>query len=233
MKKTLPLILSIMLIATAAWAGDLASFINLGFSDDSKYFMFGQYGIDGTSSLPYAEIFTIDVPRNEYAPQGVKKASYTVPPGPGQDGHGALLRALNEFAKRPDDPVARYGINHLKTGRMVYLLVNGQEPRDAIEFRDFGSGSSYHVELSQNTAGTGTNVSSSFYINLTVTDKNGNINPRIVGLPNFRRPGVKSYKIRQVIFSPDETSLVFVVEMEQTGSGGTNYRYMVETVKLK
>ena len=42
-------------------AGDFATFQNLGFSADSKYFMFAQYGAVEKTALPYAELFVVDV----------------------------------------------------------------------------------------------------------------------------------------------------------------------------
>ena len=43
-----------LLAALGASAGDIAQFVNLGFSADSKYFMFGQYGVSETTSSPFA-----------------------------------------------------------------------------------------------------------------------------------------------------------------------------------
>ena len=233
MKKLLSLILLITAFSTAVWAGDLATFINLGFSDNSRYFMFGEYGIDGKSSLPYAEVYTVDVHENQFTPRGVNRETFTITPQAGQNGMGALLTILHSLAGKPDDPVTRYQINHMKPGRLVYLLVNGQTPRSQIDFRDFGFGNSYRVILDQSSFGTGRDISSAFHINLTVTDRGGNVTPYIIGLPNYKRPGVKTYRLKQVIFSPDESSLVFVIEKEMVSDDGVNFRYMVETVKLK
>jgi predicted secreted protein len=41
------------------------------------------------------------------------------------------------------------------------------------------------------------------------------------------------YRIKQVMFAPDEKSLVFVIEKELLDGSGPSIRYMVETVKLK
>ncbi|MDR1894476.1 MAG: DUF2259 domain-containing protein [Spirochaetales bacterium] len=233
MKKPLLIILLNLGLAALVWAGDVANFVNLGFSEDSRYFMFGQYGISEEASLPYAELFTVDVLRNEYAPQGVRRASYGVAVQPGQNGHGALLTALHDFSLTGDDPVGRFRINHLKTGRLVYLLVNGGSPQDQIEFRDFGSGNSYSVGLTQSRTGTGPQSAASFYLTVGITGRNGPAAPRIVGLPNLSRPGVESYRIKEAIFSPDESALIFVIEMNLYSPRGSNIRYMVETVPLR
>ena len=55
---------------------------------------------------------------------------------------------------------------------------------------------------------------------------------RSVGLPDYRREGVKSYRIKQIIAGPDEESLVFVVQKIQEDTEGVDIRYMVETVYI-
>lgn len=218
-----------MILSAFLFAGDLASFINLGFSEDSRYFMFGQYGIDGESSLPYAEIFTVDVHKNSFPPQGVFRRNFTTSPQVGQDGSGALLSL---FWEAKDSARAR-NISPLLRGRLVYLLVNGEEPKSQISFRDFHLGSQYMVTLNQEQFSSERRVSAAFHINLAVTDAAGTIKTYTIGLPDYKRDGVRRYKIRQVFFSPDESSLIFVVEREEEDHGGSvNIRYMVETVKL-
>ena len=46
-------------VAFALQAGDVASYVNLGFSVNSQYFLFGYYGIDDASSQPYAELYLV------------------------------------------------------------------------------------------------------------------------------------------------------------------------------
>ena len=232
MKKILSYVLLILLCSVGLWAGDLATYINLGFSDDSRYFMFGQYGIDGEKSLPYAEVYTVDVHANSYARGGVQKASYDTPPQAGQNGLGALLNLLRSIGESSSDTIDACKIDHLKSGRLVYLLVNGQTPKSEIEFRDFGSGSNYKVQLNQFAFEEESGVSSAFHINLTVTDSRGNISAHTIGLPGYKRKDVIRYRIKQVVFSPDESSLVFIVEKEMKDGQGNNIRYMVETVRL-
>ena len=232
MKKIMSFILLTVLFSTVIWAGDLAAYVNLGFSEDSRYFMFGQYGIDGSDSLPYAEVYTVDVHANTYTPGGVRKEKYDTPPQVGQNGLGALLNLLRTIGESSSDTIGRYRIDHLKSGRLVYLLINGQTPKSEIEFRDFSSGNHYKVQLNQASFEAGGRISAAFHINLTVTDKAGNISAHTIGLPGYKRQDVKSYRIKQVVFSPDEKSLVFVIEKDMENEDGTDIRYMVETVKL-
>jgi predicted secreted protein len=53
-----------------------------------------------------------------------------------------------------------------------------------------------------------------------------------VGLPDYRRKGVRRYRIHQVVISPRGGAMVVVVEKEQLDSGGDDIRYMVETLRL-
>ena len=52
MKKSLVCVLVAALSLASVFAGDVASFVDLGFTDDGKYYVFGQYGkIDKNKNL--------------------------------------------------------------------------------------------------------------------------------------------------------------------------------------
>jgi predicted secreted protein len=148
---------------------------------------------------------------------------------PGQDGSGAFYSLLTSNASLPRS----YGINHLKTGRLVYLLLDGEVPKSHIEFRDFNTGNQYSINLVQMSSGEGKTVKASFHLQVTVVFSGGNVKAYTVGLPGYYRSGVKTYRIRQVILSPDEQSVVFVIEKEYPAGTGKTIRYMVETVKVQ
>jgi len=225
------MILLLLLITAGGlvFGGDVANFVNLGFSDNSQYFMFGQYGIQENNASPYAEIYTVDVKGNSFTKQGVKKAVYPVSIEAGQNGLGALLTLLEHSTS----VVNMYSINHMKTGRILYILLNGEEPKSFLKFRDFSTNTSYSIQLVQAEYAISEEVSASFHIDVTVTDSRGLNKNIIVGRPDYRRQGVKSYKIRQIFLSPNENSLVFLVEKEQMSDNGIDIRYMVETVSMK
>jgi len=213
----------------ALFAGDVASFVNLGFSEDSNTFMFGQYGVRGEDTRAYAEIYTVDVAKNRFVKGGRIKKIFETEVEPGQDGRGALFELLHTAS-----PLAtRYRIDHLATGRVVYLLVNGDEPKEQLKFRDFYQGDSYVLSLVQQQFGEGDKVRSSFHINISVTDEEGRTEAYTLGLPDYTRDGVLSYRIKQVLFSPDERGLVCVVEKHLYDNGGKSIRYMVETLRLQ
>jgi len=218
----------LLITGIAAWAGDVAVFVNLGFSPNSKVFMFAQYGLDVDGIKPFAEIYTVNVDTNTFEPDGVKKKTFDVHIFPGQDGSGALYTLLEKNVALVD----RYHIDHLALGRIVYLLVDGQEPKSHIEFRDFNTGNSYSVDLIQRAQTSGKPVGASYHVVLKATLKDGTTKSFTAGLPGFIREGVTAYRIRQIILSPDEKSLVFVVDKEYKSDTGKTVRYMVETVNI-
>ncbi|MFW6337835.1 MAG: DUF2259 domain-containing protein [Alkalispirochaetaceae bacterium] len=209
-------------------AGDVATFVNLGFSQDSRTFMFAQYGIDEEATVPYAEIYTVDVPNNRFVPNGTLSESYDVPLSPGQDGSGALYNLLPEARSL----VERYDLDHLRQGRLVYLLVNGEEPKSQISFRDFRSGNRYEVRLVQEQRGEGESLRAAFHIILTVIREEGDRQEYTVGLPDYYREGVNRYQIRQILHAPNERGIVFVVEKITETEDGREVRFMVETVSF-
>ena len=225
MKKLIVTIV-FLLCASFIFSGDIAQYINLGFSSNSKYFMFGQYGISSEDTRAFAETFIVDVSGNDFIKDGVNNRTFPDDILPGQEGLGALLTILEDSLTI----INKTGINHITTGRVVYLLVNGAKPKERLEFRDFYKGDAYVVTLIQEKFGSVDNISSSFHINLAVTDKMDRTSTYTIGLPNYKRKDVISYRIKQVVFTPSEEGLVFVIEKEIDGPNGKIIRYMVETL---
>ncbi|HUX20822.1 MAG TPA: DUF2259 domain-containing protein [Spirochaetia bacterium] len=226
MTKRWALLGALMLFSHVVFAGDVANFINLGFSPDAKYFLFGEYGVNDNSN-PYADIFGVNVSRNTFVPDGVESKTYSSEAGVGQDGMGALFTLFADYV-----PISkRYKIDHMLSGRDLYLLVNGEQPKPRLDFRDFVSNDQYIVTLNQFTYGSGQSVSSSFSIDLTIHSSKGTNLHYTVGLPNYHRPGVENYRIRKIILAPDKRSLVFIIEKHVRDKSGINVRFMVETVR--
>jgi predicted secreted protein len=226
-KKTCFTIL-FLLIAFTLSAGDIAVFLNLGFSEDSQYFMFGQYGVYSNTTNAYAEVFIVNVATNSFVPSGVIKKDFDIPLEPGNDGVGGIYYLLETNYPQ----IKKYNINHLSSGRFVYVLLNGAPPKSMLEFRDFNTGAHYEVTFIQSSSGTEKNVSASFYIKITVTFKNGRKENYTIGRPDYMRKGVKKYYIKYILLAPDSKSLVFVIEKHMTDASGDNIRYMVETKKI-
>ena len=59
--------LAFLLSLAICQAGDFAEFRSLGFSESGQYYAFAQMGIRDGSGFPYAELWVIDVAKNEQA----------------------------------------------------------------------------------------------------------------------------------------------------------------------
>ena len=220
-------LLIFFLTAGSLFAGDTATFVNLGFSKDSKSFMFGQYGILEENARAYSDIFIVNVASNTFVKSGVQRIKASLESEPGSTGEGALFNLLEKYR----DLKKKYGIDHLVTGRLLYLFVDGQKPKAKLEFRDFQLNKSYSIKIIQSSKGSGKKISSSFYLSVNIKDKTGDLKHYQVGLPNYRRRGVKSYRIKEIILGPDKKSIIFVIQKEEIDKKGSNIRYMIETLR--
>jgi predicted secreted protein len=224
-----PVVLALAL-GTSAWAGDAASFVDLGFSADGSRYMFAQYGVESNSLKPWADLFVVDVPRNDFVPGGRKSLVYDGPVIAGQDGSGAFYKLLAENA----DLAVKHKVDFLRQSQPLYLAMdNGAtSAQTPIEFRDFEAGSSYTATLVPYIEGTGANLKSSFYIDVERTLKDGTKKRYTVGTPSLKRPLITSYRIRRAVIAPKDGSLIFVVELQKAGNSGLDSRYMVEALRL-
>ncbi len=229
MKRRRRLAAALFLAAVApAFAGDVATVVDLGFSPDSGYFMFGQYGVDQVAGKPYAETYLVDNKKNDFVAKGVARKVFDAILEPGQDASGALFTLYADQIGL----VKKYAIDHLRPGRLLYVLLDGQEPPANLNFRDFKSGTSYSVSLSQSSAEAKGVFTSSFGLAVSVTTASGAVKRIVGGNPDIKRPGVKAYVIRRIIAAPDEKTLVFIVEKRMLDKGDPAIRYMVEALKL-
>jgi len=227
-KRSLLAAASFLVALVPAFAGDVATFVNLGFSPDSAYFMFGQYGIDQAAGKPYAETYFVDNKHNDFVAKGVTRKSFDAALEPGQDASGAMYALVGD-----DQPlIKKCKIDHLKPGRLLYVLMDGQEPPAILSFRDFKTEASFEVSLNQRATENKGTAAASFGIALTFTSKDGTVKRVVGGNPDIKRDGVRSYVIRRIIAAPDEKTLVFIVEKRMVDKGDPAVRYMVEALKL-
>jgi len=212
-------------------AGDSANFVDLGFSADGKVYMFAQYGVAADSLKPWAEIYAVDVPRNNFVPNGVRKSMSATAAEAGQDGSGLFHRLLADSAAL----AKRHGVDHTRQGTPLYVAIEngGGKAGEPVEFRDFDAGVSYKAVVNSLVEGSGASLRSSFFIAVDRTDKEGKTKKLTVGTPALKRPLIASYAIRRVISAPRNGSLVFVVEMRRLGPKGVDIRYMVEALRLR
>ena len=224
-------VVALVLGSSCLWAGDTAIFVDLGFSPDGKIYMFGQYGIQSGSLKPWADLYVVDVPTNNFVTGGKISYVHTSPVVAGQDGAGALYRLVAKNAALAE----KYKVDYLFQGQPLYISLEnglGGQNKESIEFRDFESGSSYKATLVPYIEGTGAQLKSSFYINLEHTAKNGTKKTYVVGTPQLKRPLIASYNIRKVMIAPKDGSMIFVIEMKKQSDSGYDIRYMVEAIRL-
>ena len=224
------LLIFIITGAAVLWAGDTASFVDLGFSPDGKTYVFAQYGVQSGTLKPWAELFVVDVPRNNFVSGGKVSYVYDSPVVSGQDGSGALFRIISRNAALTE----RYGVNFLFQGQPLYVSLDDPSvpPGQNIEYRDFENGTSFRANLVSSVEGTGANLASSFFISLEKTGKDGSRQTYTVGTPAVKRPQVVSYRIRKVIKAPRDGSMILIIEMKKQSGSDFDIRYMVEALRF-
>ena len=221
----------VLLAAGISFAGDAAAFKDIGFSGDGKIYVFGQYGKTDVTFEPYAEIYTIDVEKNEYVPGGVYKTFEENSLRSGSQVYEDLL------AKRYLD-LKKYGCKTAAPDDVLYVLESESKTGvEQIEFKNYGDSESnrmtYSARLVPTFYGRGKDLRSSFYIDLSICGADGSSSRRYtVGSPDIKRKGVSAYKIVRIFRDAAKSSLIFVVEKTVEDSAGSSIRYMVETVKL-
>ena len=225
MRKTALLVL-FGLTAFIAYAGDVASFVNLGFSADGRMFAFGQYGVSDGTYVSYADVYCVDVAKNEFVKGG--KASSSASDAAGKDGK----QTLDSVIKKVAPALVKASVDPSLVGRAIYVQADDSAPVKDIAFRDFETGRDYSVALKSLSEGSGESVRSSFYLVVSIKDSSGNETRKTVGLPGFKRPGVKDYQIRRIIADASGSSVVFVIEKEVADKRGNSVRFMVETLRL-
>jgi len=224
------LAITLLLGLCGLWAGDTASFVDLGFSPDGKTYVFAQYGVQSGTLKPWADLFVVDVTRNNFVPGGRFSYIHDRPVVSGQDGSGALYRIVAQNASIAD----RYRVNYCFQGQPLYITLDNPEAsgNSSIEFRDFETGAQYRASLVSTVEGSGAALKSSFFINLERTAKDGAKKNYTVGTPQLKRALVSAYRIRKVMIAPQDGSMIFVIEMTQQEAGSTNIRFMVEALRL-
>jgi predicted secreted protein len=214
----------------ALWAGDAASFVDLGFSSGGGTYVFAQYGVQSGTLKPWADMFVVDVAKNDFVSGGRISYTHNAPVSSGTDGSGAFYRLVSRNIAIAD----RHGVNFLRQGIPLYIALdtdNGSPQGEAIEFRNFERNLSCKARLVPSVEGSGDNLKSSFYINLEETNASGEQKTYRVGNPDVKRPLIETYKIKKVIVAPEGNSLIFVIEMKKQALGGCDTRYMVETMR--
>ena len=224
------IVFSLFGISSLSAAGDSASFVDLGFSPDGKFYAFAQYGVNIETLKPWAELIIVDVEKNDYVPEGRIFYLHNTPITAGQDGSGILYKVMAEKLEQ----VTSYGIRYSNQGQPLYIALAGDPAFEGheISFRDFISNVRYKAKLNETVRGRDERASSSFLISLDVMDGDKLIKKVNVGTPQINRRLIYSNRICRVLISPEGNSIIFVIEMKQYNKGGHNIRYMIEAVRL-
>lgn len=234
MKKIISAVISMCLLASAVFAGDVATFVEGGWSSDGKIYVFGQYGKTDKSFQGWAELIEVDIAANDYVNNGyfsIKPSAVTS----GKNGREVYesLEAKSFYSTKP------LNLKKTQADQILYLCEDPlKKGSDVINFTDFlGSEienpNTYTVRIISDVSGTGASAKSSFYIVIEKKDADGNIiATQKVGNPDTKRKGVTGYKVEKILSDKDGKSLVFVVEKIMEDKTGINVRYMIETCRL-
>lgn len=220
--------------AFASFAGDSAVLVDNGFSADGNYYIFGQYGKIDKKFQGWAEIYTVDVLKNDYVDNEVYRVK---PSAVTFDKTGKEV--YESLAGKNYLSIKKYNCAQNAPEQILYIREEEKKAgTDEIEFKDFISSVSddqayYKVVLVPTVSGEGINVKSSFYIDIEKLDSKGAVlASQRIGNPGITRKGVKNYKIERIVCDKTGKKLVFIVEKTMEDKTGINIRYMIETARL-
>ncbi len=234
MKKSFVCALFLALGFQILSAGDVATFVDKGFSDDGKYYVFGQYGKTDKKFQGYAEIYQVDIAANDYVDAGLFKTKPTAVTADknGIDVYNALEAKSFYYYKDLKTTVAT-------PDQVLYILDDVTKTgTDKIVFTDFASSDiefpdTYEIQLIPTVKGSGKTCKSSFYINVEKKDADGNvIYSKQVGTPSINRKGVTGYKIERIFSDKTQQNFIFVIEKIMEDDTGISIRYMVEAAEM-
>ena len=234
MKKFIPFVFLSFFLGMYIFAGDAAVFVDEGFSKDGSIYVFGQYGKKDRSFEPYAEIFVVDVAKNDFVTGGIFKSEV------GQSSVSeSALSVFEKLEAKNFLKLKKYDLKKINADNLLY--VSSDENKKGFEkiiFSDFEASTlaepvKWSVELIPSVSGNADNASSSFYISVKKQDASGRVIKEYkAGSPDIRRKGVSGYNIEKILRDDYQKSLVFVIEKTVEDKNGISIRYMVETLKL-
>lgn len=214
-------ILYTLVLTLTIFAGDVATFVNLGFSPDGKFFAFGQYGYYDGSGFPYGEIFIIDVTKNDYVSGGVIKE--TIEHGEVDDvesisSYQAFLSAHAKAAPILNEKqiiIRRPGIER-----------NAGKDSNTISWKESGKARSATLNLKKHPSDPTDAYGDRASFNIRFTSQGKSFT-----LGNIKRirPAVFHYALPKVITSKNGKAVVCIVEKKNFSFEGPDTRFMVET----
>lgn len=226
------LILGVLIyFGTLLVAGDVAVFVDEGFSQDGKTYVFAQYGSIDKVWQGFAEIYTVDIMKNDYIDEGRFKTSASSKTA-GKTG----LSVYEDLFEKNSTYLNKLSLQPANLEQVLYIKTDSKKALNEIVFQDFEGSTeenpmTYHITLVPWYSGKTSSSSSSFFIAVEKRDRDGNlVEKQVVGNPDIKRAGVIGYSIEKIMRSPDEKSLIFVIEKTIATASGTSIRYMIETL---
>ena len=208
----------------AVYAGDIANFVNLGFSADGTKFAFGQYGLQDKTYRAYAEIYAVDIGTNTFLQNGIFRTSPSKQTE-GKESKSTFLALQN----RAQAALSKWDISETRQGRVLYAQTEATAGNQTLFFRDFQTSDEYTVVL--NTAQK-SKTESSFCLTVEKTKPNGTKIQKQVGRPDYIRSGVKNYSVKKILMDDTTHAMIFIIEKNEYASSGDSFRYMVEATVI-
>lgn len=225
------LVLALCLVCAHLNAGDAAVLCDEGFSFDGNFYVFGQYGKRDKTFQSYADIFVVDIQKNDFVPNAVFHTPASV-----QTASKPSYSVFNDLLDKSRYCISTYKPAPAHSNQVLYILEDDDKAgSDPVSFTDFektlghGDPNSYNVVLLKDLTGSGTNCRSSFAIHMEKKSPSGVIVARqTFGSPTILRRGVTDYKITKIVFNEKTRAVVFFIEKTLIDATGVNIRYMVE-----
>ena len=232
MKKLL-LLGMISVAGFMAFAGDAAAFVDLGISQDGRTYAFAEYGKTDKTFQGYAEIYTVDIEKNDFVDGEVFR---TNPSTATTSKSGKAM--YEELYEKASWKLRKYDFKPASVDNLLYVRDDKKEGESEIVFKDFEGSTNeqsvyYHIKLAKTVFGSGEGLRSSFFITMEKKDAEGTVISRnIVGSPDIKRKKVTDYRIDRIFSDKTGRNLVFIVEKTVSDVNGSSIRYMVETIRL-
>ena len=237
-RNSVALVATFFMFASLSFAGDVAAFEDIGFSEDGKTYIFGEYGKTDKRYEAWAEIYAVDIASNDYENGGV----FITKPSPSTASISGKQAYKSLFAKNKKK-LDTYGYMPSSPENLLYIRGEGKKIETSgslteILFKDYEYSTDekavyYHIKLVPTVKGSGVSVSSSYYITMNREDEAGHVlKSWKIGNPDIIRKGVSAYSIEKIFTDDLSESLVFVIQKFVVDDTGTSIRYMVETAEM-
>ncbi|MDE7391630.1 MAG: hypothetical protein K2M90_04095, partial [Treponemataceae bacterium] len=139
--------------ALAAFAGDVAAFVDIGISSDGKTYIFGEYGRTDRDFEGYAEIYTVDISKNDFVSGGVFR---TNPSASTATKSGKTV--YDELLAKVGWAIRKYDCKPVPPEYLLYVRDDQTSDGREIIFKDFEGSSAgqavyYHVKVNTTVGG--------------------------------------------------------------------------------